>query len=196
MAHGVGTVLDAAKRLKERAPSVHWVIAGDGAEREALEARAKAEGLSRVRFLGQVPRDDVPGLLAATDISLVLLRNAPLFRTVLPSKMFEAMAAARPILLGVDGEARRVLEESGGGRFVPPEDATALAHEVESLAGDPAARRRLGERGRRHVGEAFDRRRLALGLLQVLEAACVHDPAHPTVRAPVGLRRRVEHAAG
>ncbi len=168
MAHGIGTLLKAARELEAQAPAVRFVVVGDGAERDALSREVENKGPRNVSFLGQVSRDEVPGLMAASDISLVMLRDSPLFRTVLPSKLFEAMAAANPVVLGVEGEARRVLEESGGGVCHSPEDAEALAACVRRLAADQADRMRLGACGRAYVRREFDRTTWARRLLVVL----------------------------
>src|SRR5262249_22780285 len=143
MAHDVGTIVDAAARLRAPAArrTIRFAIVGDGAELPAL--RARAAGLDHVRFTGLLPRDRMPDLLAASDVMLVTLKRADTFKTVLPSKMFEAMAAARPILLAVEGEAQAVLERSGGGLAVPPGDAEALAAAIERLASDRHGRERI-----------------------------------------------------
>lgn len=169
MAHGLETLLDAAARLQTRRPEIRFLLAGDGAQKQQLVSAARRRGLRNVLFAGQLPRREAHRLLASSDISLVLLRDAPLFRTVLPSKMFEAMAAGRPIILGVAGEAQRVLEESGGGIAVPPEDPAAIAGAVSRLAADPALRQRLGASGRAFVQQSFHRRDCALRLLRILE---------------------------
>ncbi len=169
MAHGIGTILEAAQRLLAAAPRVRFLVVGDGAERESLEKAAAERGLANLRFLGMLPRERMPSVLAASDVSLVLLRGTPLFETVLPSKMFEAMAAARPIVLGVRGEAARTLELSGGGVAITPEDPGQLAEVLEGLAGDEARRRALGAAGREFVGREFSRAFWARRMLEVME---------------------------
>lgn len=171
MAHGIGTVLDAAALVQVSDPRVRFVIVGDGAEREVIAAAATQRGLSNVLLTGQVPHSEVRAVMAGTDISLVLLRASPVFRTVLPSKMFEAMAAARPIVLGVEGEARRVIETAGAGVAVPPENAAALARAVCALAADPARRAAFGEAGRDFVAREYDRRAWARHYAELLAAA-------------------------
>jgi glycosyltransferase involved in cell wall biosynthesis len=150
MAHGLDTVLDAAEILRRRDDIVFWLV-GEGARRTALEAEARHRRLPNVRFAGQVPREEIPNVLAASDAALVLLRPDPLFETVLPSKMFEAMAAACPVILGVRGESRALLDESGGGIGIEPGRGDALAHAVLELAADPERRRNMGSLGRAYV---------------------------------------------
>jgi len=170
MAHSLGTVLEAMSTLHARAPDVRLLIVGDGAELDALRTVAAELRLINVQFTGLVPRAGVPSLLAASDIMLVTLRPSPVFRTVLPSKMFEAMAAARPIVLGVEGEARDTLLDAGAGIAVPPGDAAALADAVCRLARDPALRMEMGKSGLAYVGREYSRRVWAGRYLALLEA--------------------------
>lgn len=160
MAHGLDTVLDAAEILRERKDVLFWLV-GEGACRVELQTEARRRGLDNVRFEGQVPREDIPDVLAASDAALVLLLPNPLFETVLPSKMFEAMAAACPVILGVRGESRALLDESGGGIGIEPGNGAALALAVQELAADPERRRRLGTLGRAYVVEHLSHDALA-----------------------------------
>ncbi len=169
MAHGLETVLDAAEILRDEAAYLFWLI-GEGARRSELEEAARRRGLTNLRFEGQVPRSKVPVLLAASDAALVLLRPDPLFETVLPSKMFEAMAAARPVVLGVGGEARELLLESGGGIAIPPGDAPALAAALRTLRGKPATADALGRSGRDFVVRRFSHDALAAAYVRELQS--------------------------
>jgi hypothetical protein len=105
------------------------------------------QSLSNVMFTGLVPREKVPGILAASDMAVVTLKPSDVFKTVLPSKMFEAMAAARPIVLAVEGEAQTVLEQAGAGIAVQPGDAAAMAAAIARLASDRHERTRMGQAG-------------------------------------------------
>jgi glycosyltransferase involved in cell wall biosynthesis len=167
MAHGLGTVLDAARLLQ--GTKARFLIVGDGAERMELEARTAAYGLSNVTFTGLLPRSEIVHLMAATDVALVTLKPSDTFKTVLPSKMFEAMAARRPIVLAVDGEAKSVLERSGGGIAVPPGNAEALAGAIDALVGDPDRREALGAAGGAFVRREFDREVWAGRYLAILK---------------------------
>lgn len=167
MAHALGSVLDAALQLRSRG-DVGFLFVGDGAERPALEQRAKDERLDNVRFLGALPREQMPEVYATADACVVPLRRTELFTTVIPSKIFEILASERPILLSVDGEARSIVEASGGGRFLPPEDAAALASAVGQLADNRGLCREMGARGRDYVLREFDREALARSYLEIL----------------------------
>ena len=168
MAHGLSTVLAAAARLKTEAPSVKLLIVGDGAELDALRAVAADNGLPNVRFTGLVPREKVPGILAATDMALVMLKPGDVFKTVLPSKMFEAMGARCAIVLGVDGEARATLERAGAGIAVTPGDVEALTRAIVDLAGDPNSRGRMALAGGALVDREFSRKAWAATYIDVL----------------------------
>jgi glycosyltransferase involved in cell wall biosynthesis len=174
MAHGLGTVVEAAALLSTAAPRVRVLIVGDGADLEHVRAMAAVKGLDNVSFTGLVPRGRVPAILAAADMALVTLKPAPVFKTVLPSKMFEAMAARRPIVLGVDGEARATLERAAAGVSFPPGDAAALAGAIVALAADGPARARMGASGGEFVEREFSRRLWSqryLGILTRLTAS-------------------------
>jgi glycosyltransferase involved in cell wall biosynthesis len=168
MAHGLGAVLEAAAALRSSAPNVKVLIVGDGAELESMRAIAARDDLTNVRFTGLVAREKVPAILAASDIALVTLKPSDVFKTVLPSKMFEAMAARRAILLGVEGEARATLERAGGGVAFRPGDADALAAAIARLASDEEARDRMGASGAAFVAREFSRQTWARRYIGVL----------------------------
>jgi glycosyltransferase involved in cell wall biosynthesis len=168
MAHGLSTVLAAAARLQTGVPSVKLLIVGDGAELDTLRTVAARDGLSNVRFTGLVSRDKVPGLLAATDIALVTLKPSEVFKTVLPSKLFEAMAGRCAIVLGVDGEARAMLERAGAGVAVTPGDVEALTRAIADLANDRDGRTRMALAGGDFVEREFSRRVWAARYLGIL----------------------------
>ena len=173
MAHDVGTILTAASRLKASRPDIRFAIVGDGAELPAVKARIAAEGLTNVTATGLVARQTIPDLLAATDLSLVTLKASDVFKTVLPSKMFESMAASKPIVLSVDGESRRLLERAGAGVAVRPGDGDALLASILSLAGDPDRRMAMGRAGRRFVEREFTRQHWAERYLRLIDDAIV-----------------------
>jgi glycosyltransferase involved in cell wall biosynthesis len=188
MAHGLGTVLDAAFHLQSRAPEVRVLIVGDGAELDTLRTLAAAHRSRNVRFTGLVPRSRIPSLLAASDIMLVTLRPSDVFRSVLPSKMFEAMAASRPIVLGVEGEARDMLLEAEAGIAIPPADSVALVDAVCRLARDRALRAAMGASGLAFVQREFSRRAWSARYLRMLETVSAGAPApvgsHETAMTP------------
>lgn len=172
MAHRLDTVLEAAERLRDRS-DIAFLLVGEGAERARLVGEVAARGLSNVVMLGQQPKAAMPAIWAASDAALVLLRRVDTFKTVIPSKMFEAMAMACPMILGVEGEAQALMAAGGAGIAITPESAEELVAAVTRLADDPAFGAQLGESGRAYVAREFDRRVLAerlLGEMQTLVA--------------------------
>jgi glycosyltransferase involved in cell wall biosynthesis len=181
MAHGLGTILDAAEILRDD-PRFAFVTAGDGADLARLRADREARGLDNVRILGQRPKSDMPGLWSATDASLILLRRSDTFTKVLPSKMMEAMAMECPIILGVEGEARELLDEAGAGIGITPESAAELAAALRDLADEPAVCGRLGRNGRAFVSRELDREKLAARYIELLEDVVAKRPLRQSAR--------------
>jgi colanic acid biosynthesis glycosyl transferase WcaI len=162
--HGLKSVLDAAKQLQDR-DDISFVLAGDGAGKAALVAQAQKDHLKNVTFLDPVPHEQIPQLLAAADVCLVHMLKVMQFQGTSPMKMYEAMASARPILLGLDGEARKLAEqEAGAALYVEPENAEALVAGVLYLCEHPDEARRLGQNGRAFLETRFDRERLTAEL--------------------------------
>lgn len=159
MAAGLDTLLEAAEEFERAtgAPPVEVTIAGDGAEGPRLRARLADGGPASVRMLGAVPSERIPGLYADSDVAVVMLRDRPIFHGALPTKMLEAMAAGRPVILSAHGEAARLIESEGAGIVVEPENPTALATAIAELAADPSRRAQLGAAGRRAVEKGFGR---------------------------------------
>jgi colanic acid biosynthesis glycosyl transferase WcaI len=137
MAHALGNVLDAAELLRDD-PTIVFLLAGGGAEREALVNEAKNRDLNNVIFLPRQPKDRMPAVWSLCDIALVHLKDSVVFRDVIPSKIFEAMAMGLPILMASPaGEASAILKADQAGLHVPAEDPIALAEAVQQLKNDP-----------------------------------------------------------
>jgi len=168
-ANDLPTALDAAHLLRDR-PEVHFAFVGDGMDRARLEAAAAGRGLANVTFTGPLPKSQMPEVLGAADACLAILMNIKMFRTTYPNKVFDYMAAGRPTLLAIDGVIREVIEAAGGGVYVPPGDAAALAGAVRSLADDPEAGRRMGRAARDYVARHFDRAAQAEEFRRVLQS--------------------------
>jgi glycosyltransferase involved in cell wall biosynthesis len=161
LAQDLDSVLAAAQRLARSNPEILFAFFGDGPEKGRLQASAKERDLKNVCFLPPQPAGKMPAILSALDVAVVPLKNIPLFRDVLPAKLFECMASKLPIVLAVDGEARQLLERAKGGVYVQPEDPATLADAIRKLSADPSLRRNLGENGSRYVFAHHDRSEIA-----------------------------------
>jgi glycosyltransferase involved in cell wall biosynthesis len=171
MGSGLDVTLRAARRLRDAGrDDVRFLLVGDGAVREELEARARAEGLRAVVFTGRLPKARMPEVLAAADACLVHLTRTELFTTVLPSKIFEAAAMAKPIVLGVAGFAAELVGAAGAGLCVEPENEGELVGAVTKLADDPSLARQLGRAGLANIARRYDYDRLAADYLTWLES--------------------------
>ncbi len=166
ISQGLTAVADAAGRLGGD-PAIRFAFVGEGADKPRLEQRVAEGGLGHVTLRPGVPHEHVPALLAAADICLVPLRDVPLFSSFIPSKMFECLAAGKPVVGALAGEAAQILREAGGS-VVPPGDSAALAEAVRALAADPARRAEMGRRGRCYVEKYFDRGTLARNYRKLL----------------------------
>jgi glycosyltransferase involved in cell wall biosynthesis len=144
IAQALPSVLEAARRV----PDVHFALVGDGPVKGALRAEVARLDLRNVHFHPQVPMEEIPPLLAASDALLVPLSGHPTFESFVPSKMIDYMAAGRPVIVSAAGEAPRLLERSGAGVAVPPEDPESLAAAIAALASDPRRAAAMGKRGR------------------------------------------------
>jgi glycosyltransferase involved in cell wall biosynthesis len=168
MSNDLGVVLEAALRLRDR-PDIAVVLLGDGKEKPALISNAAAMKLNNLSFLPPVPKKEIPGALAAADAGIAILKPIPLYATVYPNKVFDYMAAGRPVVLAIDGVIREVVETAGAGIVVPPGDPVALAEAIRCLAYDRQRGHEMGLRGRRYVETYFDRATLAAQLDKIIK---------------------------
>jgi glycosyltransferase involved in cell wall biosynthesis len=169
MAHGLETMVEAADQLRQSAPDVLFLLVGEGADKERIVALAKTRGLDNLQFVDQQPREKIPAYISASDACLVLLRKTDLFKTVIPTKMLEFMSCARPVILGVDGQAREIMDRAQAGIFIEPGNVGALMEAVERLRANPQLRADLGSNGRRHIVDYFSREQTAATYVTVLD---------------------------
>jgi glycosyltransferase involved in cell wall biosynthesis len=167
-AHGLQTVIEAAEQLANTAPNVLFLLVGEGAEREQLAALAQSRGLANLRFLDQQSREKIPSYICASEVCLVLLKKSEIFKTVIPSKMLEFMSCSRPVILGVEGQAREIIENAQAGICIEPGNPSDLAEAVLRLAANQQLRETLGRNGRRHVLQHFSRRQSATTYINLL----------------------------
>jgi glycosyltransferase involved in cell wall biosynthesis len=169
MAHGLSTLLAAAGQISSDPALRHvrFLFLGDGAQKAALQAEARVRGLGNVLFLDSVSRDQVPSYWSLIDLAVIHLRRTPLFETVIPSKLFECMAMGIPVLHGVAGESKRIVESEGVGVAFEPENAEALAGLIGELSSDAPRRTELARRSAEAAGK-YDRKAMAAAMLSTL----------------------------
>lgn len=134
MAHKLDFIINAAKKITD--PSIHFLLIGSGAERKNLESLINKEQVGNVSLYGLIPKEEVPEYLSVIDCALINLRKSDTFKTVIPSKIFECAAMGKPILLGVDGEAREIIEHYAAGLFFEPEDENDFLQKVQIMKSD------------------------------------------------------------
>ncbi len=171
-AHGLSNdlevLLDAADQLRDQ-PEIAIVLLGDGKEKSYLQARASEMGLRNVVFIPSVPKDGMPGALAGANACIAILKPIEMYKTVYPNKVFDYMAAGKPVILAIDGVIREMMEAAQGGVVVPPGDPNSLGDAIRFLAGDRKQGLIFGRNGRRYVEIHFDRPVVAEQLNLVLE---------------------------
>lgn len=166
LSQGLDVILEAAKLTHDA--DILYVLAGEGADKAALVAKATEEDISNIRFLPNQPKSSMPSLLNLAYAAIITLKPLELFKAALPSKMFESMAVAQPIVASIWGEAAELIETAGCGLVAEPGNPRALCDAVERLASNPQLAREMGAQGRKYVVENFNRQKLAIRLRGLL----------------------------
>lgn len=169
MAHALDTLLDAAKLLAAKGDGDRFkiLLLGDGARKEALKDRASTEDISNVVFIDTVPKDEVVRYWSVLDASIIHLRKTDLFTSVIPSKLFECMGMAIPVLHGVEGESADIVEQTGVGLRFEPENAEALCESMRKLADDKELFQQFKQQGPTAARE-YDRVVLAERMREII----------------------------
>ncbi len=171
LAHSIGTLVDAADKLRNS--NIKFVIVGSGAQRSKIEAAINEKKLSNIKVFPIQSKEQIPSIINKLDIFCVHLKKDPLFKTVIPSKLFEGMAMKKPILIGVDGESRAIVESARCGLFFEPENENDLIEKIESLKHDINLTNELGENGFNYVKENFDRKVIADNYLESIKLTVI-----------------------
>jgi glycosyltransferase involved in cell wall biosynthesis len=171
MSNDLDVVLDAAKMLRDVTVTsdIQIVFVGDGKEKPALQKRAQEMKLTNVTFVSSLPKNEMPAALAASDACIAILKPLEEYKTTYPNKVFDYMAAGRPVLLAIDGVIREVVEAANCGIFVEPGNPSALAEGLRQLASDREKSRLMGQRGRTYLEEHFSREKITQDLAKMLE---------------------------
>ncbi len=169
-AHGMSNDLDVALEcaaLLQDQAQIHLVLLGDGKEKPRLQARAAQMGLQNLTFLPPIPKEEIPAALAGCHACFALLKPLEEYKTTYPNKVFDYMAAGRPIALGIDGVIREVVEGAGCGIFCPPGNPAALAEALRRLHANPTQAQAMGCAGRAALEKNFSREAIARRLEEV-----------------------------
>ena len=166
MAHNLEAIVGAAHRLDDG--NTVLLLIGDGARKQAVAEIVRSAGARNVLLLDPVPKEQIARYWSVIDVALVPLRRDPVFTTVIPSKIFEAAAMGKPILLGVDGQAREIVEGHDIGVRYEPDNMDDFVAKVELLRSDRALYQRLADNGPR-MAKQFDRKELAARMYGYLE---------------------------
>ncbi len=186
-AHGRANALDqligAAELLRNR-PDIVIACVGEGPERARLTADVEQRRLQNILFHGPQPKERMPAIINSSTAGAAVLQNNPTFLTVYPNKVFDYMACAKPVLLAIDGVARKlVCDEADAGKFVRPEDPVSLARHIAELVDSPAEQQRLGANGLEWARANASREQLAARYLQILlELSGAEAPAAAAAR--------------
>jgi colanic acid biosynthesis glycosyl transferase WcaI len=172
-AHGLDTLVNTA-RLMSNYAKVKFLVVGDGAEREKLVQDIANLGLTNIQIQGPQPRAKIPAILRASDVCLVMLKRSPVFETVIPTKMLEFMAAARPVILAVEGQAAEIVREARSGICIPPENPEALMKAIEYMLEHSVEASCFGDQGREYVNRKFSRKQTAQLYLDILQEVSSH----------------------
>jgi glycosyltransferase involved in cell wall biosynthesis len=175
MSNDLDVLLESARLLKDQA-EIKLVLVGDGKEKKNLQAKAAQMQLTNLIFLPSIPKKEMAQALAAADACIAILKPLEMYKTTYPNKVFDYMAAGRPVLLLIDGVIRQVVEAGRAGVFIPPGDAQGLAQAICHLRANPKEGCQMGQNGRAYVEQHFDRAVIAGKLLLLVEEMRrVHD---------------------
>jgi glycosyltransferase involved in cell wall biosynthesis len=165
MAHKLDFIMDCAKKLKNT--NYHFLFIGSGAEKSTLLKKKELEKIDNVTILDSVSKTEIKNYLSLLDIALINLKKAELFKTVIPSKIFENAAMGIPILLGVDGESREMIEKYSAGLFFEPENEIDFLDKLDKIM--KPDNMRLFKSGGLELATDFNRKKLGLSMLSKLE---------------------------
>lgn len=167
LAQGLETVIEAAEILKDN-KDIQIVFIGDGPEKSKLIQMTEDKGLDNVTFLPVQQKPKMPRIIASMDATVIPLKKLDLFKGALPSKMFEALSSELPIVLAVEGEAEKLINDAKAGITVEPENSQDIAQAILKLYNDEELRRSLGQNGRKYVIENYSRESITRKLEKIL----------------------------
>jgi len=169
-ANSLDTILRAADRLREN-KDIEIVLVGDGILKEKLLKQAKEMRLNNVRFFNPVSKTEIPGILRAADAAIITLKKVKVFSYgVSPNKLFDYMAARKPIICAVEGEMAEKVENIGCGISIMPEDEKLMADAIIQLVNLPQNElKKMGDNGYEEIKKNYSREKLAQKLIDLIE---------------------------
>lgn len=170
IAQNLKTILDTAIILKNE--NIRFLLIGTGPEEKLLKDYSKQSNIENVEFIGEVPKEKINDYLSLADCGIIPLKNIPVFNATIPSKLFDYMSANLPILLGVKGEAKEILNKSKAGIYFEPDNSKDLADKILFLLKNRNEIEKMSKLGRQFVAEHFNRIILAEQLEQELVRIC------------------------
>lgn len=173
-AHGISqnlsTILEVAKNLREY-KNIEFVFVGEGAEKDKLKQIVSEEEIINVQFIDAQPKEEIPEFYNLSDLCLIPLKNIELFKTFIPSKMFEIMACGIPIIASLEGEAAQILEDSKAALVVQPDNPNEIARAIEELINDKEKYSQMKANGPEFVEKNYSRNKLAERYLELINNA-------------------------
>ena len=169
MAHKLGTILYTANLLRKE-KSIHFLLIGDGAERKKLEKMKENMDLENVTILPIQPKKNIPYFLKLSDVGLIVLRDNKLFKTVIPSKIFEYMATDNALILSMPkGETTKILNKGEFGVWVPPQTPKEFAQQIKLLYNNQNKVKEMAKQGKLLVKNYYNRNTLAMEMLNIIK---------------------------
>ena len=168
-ANALMQLIEAAEILKDKLPDVQIMLVGDGMEKPKLIKEAEARGLENITFAEPVAKSQIGDYINASDACTAVLKKCDTFKTVYPNKVFDYMVAEKPVIIGIDGVARKLVAEAGAGIYAEPENPEAFVAAVEQLKANPEKCREFGQKGMSFVSERYSREALSEKYLKIVE---------------------------
>lgn len=168
IANGLNQVLDAAVLLRDY-KDIIFMFVGDGMEKKSLKERAEKLSLKNIIFVDTQPKERIVDFINVSDVCTAVLRKLEVFKTVYPNKIFDYMACGKPIIIGIDGVAREIIEKAQCGIFAEPENSIQIRNAVLVFYNNKDLGKIYGENGRKFVEENFDRSKMAKKYEELIE---------------------------
>tara|TARA_B110000116_G_scaffold20787_1_gene16270 strand:- start:83 stop:1303 length:1221 start_codon:yes stop_codon:yes gene_type:complete len=165
MSHGLNVIIEASKKVNN---NVKFLIVGDGAKRNELKKISNEKNLKNILFISSISWQEIINLNQIISANLVHLINKPLFKKVIPSKIFESMALKKPIIMGVKGESSEIILDAQCGISMRPEDPNSLNDAINKLLDNPQLVKDLSENGYKYVQNKHNRTILANQMIEFL----------------------------